>query len=1324
MFIKQEKRGDVWMNILNNTDMNPKTLYQMIMTDNYDSNITTSRQGFLYETIIELFIMTKCIPSIQYTHIFIGKIHHVKKVSNINMIYKHNINRGDNPIDIIIKHNDNFILFSVKHQDWKTPNGKNGFKPKETDVLIMDKDARSANVSYKLGLFVKDKNVVINHDYRNTESSYKKEHEKIIKNNLLFDIPDVLKAFQTFCERFSTIKTVKKFISLINTKYLNSPRKQLILKLHQKLTIMKFENNLEYPEHVISQKMRSGKSIEFLWICKLMMEKHNYNKILIMTSVPSTIHDFTTTLDTFIDFQDIEYTHWKQTNYPPIDFNGIMFCSVQYLKLGNTMEKTEWLKNLCVDMIVIDESHDGSSNSNTRSILDVAQKIKKIIYVSGTSTKTELFYEIPNICIYKWNLMDEAWMKKLQQKDYPLSFFKSMVNRHGKLFKTCFFDETLNKDYSKCPTQVLMKHVLPQTLMNEFHTYKIKYGTDYGYNCTALLALKKVNGKFIEEFEICTHPEGKELLIQFLQTIISERNVRNTLMKQIENLQSNHKSRRTEQKHPLLFLIYLPTHTRNNNILQLQRTLVKFLRVHKLWTDFQIEYSNSQENSGSGFQQYNDFILEIMKRTKDENKKGCILFLGDQGGTGITYHDCDVTISLDDGHNLDNQLQKYYRSMTDAKGKTIGINVDMNIQRTYSVLLNLLQQYRKMTNTTKSNAEILYYLYEQNIFFFNPQDFGQEFVKMKTLKIKSFFENVSQEIMNQIDDTYLLNCIQTDDSLRQFIKHSFLQSQFLLNIPKYMEGEQQDCPKGEKLTIQYEDNMNENDFEILINETFELCKSFLFPLLALLSRSYNIDDFKDIFKNPLTKNVMYHILIDKKIHINEITYEYVINIMNDILDQNNEIVNHIREIYRIASPKNLRTLIEKHFIPSSSEKKINAEIPTPSQLVDEMLEKIPNDFWTSPKKVFEPCCGKGNFVLGIFDKFFKGLEKYEKDECKRCRLIIEECIYYADLTCLNVFITTEILKCHVQHKCGKEFKLIWNTNVGDSLSLNIKDKWKLEGFDAVIGNPPYNSSGNTGTGNTIWQYFVRCALHNWIMGDGYLMYVHPPGWRKPNTEKGKFTDLFELMTNTNQMLYLEIHGIQDGKKMFKCGTRYDWYVIHKVKKYQKTMIVDEEQKEFELDLTEWKWLPNSNIAFITKLIENNKEKCNVIYSPSIYEHRKKWMSHIKDNEFIYPCVHSTPKIGTRYMYSKYNDKGHFGISKVIFGEAGINNVIIDMKGEYGLTNGCIGIQISDIIEGEEYKKALESKTMLNIINSCLFSSYRIDWNIFKYFKKDFWKEFV
>ena len=133
-----------------------------------------------------------------------------------------------------------------------------------------------------------------------------------------------------------------------------------------------------------------------------------------------------------------------------------------------------------------------------------------------------------------------------------------------------------------------------------------------------------------------------------------------------------------------------------------------------------------------------------------------------------------------------------------------------------------------------------------------------------------------------------------------------------------------------------------------------------------------------------------------------------------------ETIIAIREIYSNTVPEKIRDTIEKHFIPTIEEKKNNAEIPTPVSLVDEMLDKIPVEFWTTPKNVLEPCCGKGNFLLGIFDKFYDGLKQKYINKIERCEVIITKCLYYADITETNVFITTEILTCHIRSYTGQD----------------------------------------------------------------------------------------------------------------------------------------------------------------------------------------------------------------------------------------------------------------------------------------------------------------
>ena len=90
------------------------------------------------------------------------------------------------------------------------------------------------------------------------------------------------------------------------------------------------------------------------------------------------------------------------------------------------------------------------------------------------------------------------------------------------------------------------------------------------------------------------------------------------------------------------------------------------------------------------------------------------------------------------------------------------------------------------------------------------------------------------------------------------------------------------------------------------------------------------------------------------------------------------------------------------------------------------------------------------------------------------------------------------------------------------------------------------------------------------------------------------------------------------------------------------------------------------------------------------------------------------------MYSSQNNNGMFGVSKIIFGESGIYNSIIDLKGEFGLTQGTMAIPISSKKEGEKIKQVIESDEFRQILDACSWGNFRIDWRLFIYFKKDFY----
>ena len=354
-FINQVYRKDILANMLANKNLKGKDLFNIIMKENTEFN-DERRQGWIYESIWQILISLKCIENIHYTEIYDGQLQNLKQMKNINSLLKVKVDGGGNNIvDMAIKKETTLILFTIKYKN----------KYSETDVSKIDNTITNQKITddYKIGLIVKDKEVVVKHKYKNKLNIDKQIHDKIIKNGLLFDEKDLIKGLDVFCNEFckrfsshSNVLSIDEFIHLINTEYLLSPRKQLTLKLHQQMTLLKFIKSFSTNKHTkwcISHKPRSGKSILLLLKCKYLLEC-GYKKILIMTSVPATINSFIKDLDQWLDFKDINYKLQEDFNTIDETFNGVVFCSVQYLKIDGKSAKKDLLKKMGFDTIITD----------------------------------------------------------------------------------------------------------------------------------------------------------------------------------------------------------------------------------------------------------------------------------------------------------------------------------------------------------------------------------------------------------------------------------------------------------------------------------------------------------------------------------------------------------------------------------------------------------------------------------------------------------------------------------------------------------------------------------------------------------------------------------------------------------------------------------------------------------------------------------------------------------------------------------------------------------------------------------------------------------
>jgi hypothetical protein len=231
--------------------------------------------------------------------------------------------------------------------------------------------------------------------------------------------------------------------------------------------------------------------------------------------------------------------------------------------------------------------------------------------------------------------------------------------------------------------------------------------------------------------------------------------------------------------------------------------------------------------------------------------------------------------------------------------------------------------------------------------------------------------------------------------------------------------------------------------------------------------------------------------------------------------------------------------------------------------------------------------------------------------------------------------------------------------------------------------------------------------------------------------------MFDLMAHQNKLVYLEIHDSKDGMRVFKAGTRYDFYILKKTRSTQKTTIKDMISKVSEVDLNDFEFLPNFNMLNVLKLFpEKSDMVCElgkfdetlekyenvpcVLYERSAYGSDKTWVSKVKTAEFKHPLVHTTLKDGAKFFYSTTKDKGFFGTPKVIFGESGINEPVVDMDGKYGMTQGAMALAVKDAKEAYKLKTFLQSNYFRNILSACMWGGFRIDWRLFTYFKRNFW----
>ena len=163
----------------------------------------------------------------------------------------------------------------------------------------------------------------------------------------------------------------------------------------------------------------------------------------------------------------------------------------------------------------------------------------------------------------------------------------------------------------------------------------------------------------------------------------------------------------------------------------------------------------------------------------------------------------------------------------------------------------------------------------------------------------------------------------------------------------------------------------------------------------------------------------------------------------------------------------------------------NSRVFTPEKIAKQMVDMLPDQVWDPKTKFLDPCCKTGVFLIEIYNKLDEALQKLPdySDKSKRRNHILNNQIFGIALDDESLVysrrnVAGDIFYENIQY-LPQFMRFIKDKDyAGIKKLLKQEEVFKMDKFDVVIGNPPYqeNNSTNGRQSKQIYDKFILAGI--------------------------------------------------------------------------------------------------------------------------------------------------------------------------------------------------------------------------------------------------------